>query len=42
MNKYFKNKNMSIDKDIFIKYDFYLHKKMDNEKYFSEIIIKIK
>ena len=42
MNKYFKNKNMSIDKDIFIKYDFYLPKKMDNEKYFSEIIIKIK
>lgn len=42
MNKYFKNKNISIDKDIFIKYDFYLHKKMDNEKYFSEIIIKIK
>lgn len=42
MNKYFRNKNMSIDKDIFIKYDFYLHKKMDNEKYFSEIIIKIK
>lgn len=42
MNKYFRNKNMSIDKDIFIKYDFYLHKKMDNEKYFSEIILKIK
>lgn len=41
MNKYFKNKNISIDKDIFIKYDFYLPKKMDNEKYFSEIIIKI-
>nr|WP_317333002.1 MerR family transcriptional regulator [uncultured Romboutsia sp.] len=42
MNKYFKNKNISIDKDIFIKYDFYLPKKIDNEKYFSEIIIKIK
>lgn len=40
MDRYF-NSNNKLETEIFIKYDFYIPKKNDNDKYFAKIIMKI-
>ena len=40
MNKHF-NKNNNLDTEVFIKYDFYIPKKVDDDKYFAQIIMKL-
>lgn len=42
INKYFKERNIEIDKSIFVNWEFYLPKKTDDEQYFSEILMKVK
>ncbi|WP_283592706.1 MerR family transcriptional regulator [Paraclostridium bifermentans] len=40
MNIHF-NKNNNLDTEVFIKYDFYIPKKVDDDKYFAQIIMKL-
>ncbi|MCU9814139.1 MULTISPECIES: MerR family transcriptional regulator [Paraclostridium] len=40
MNRYF-NHNKKLNIEVLIKYDFYIPKKIDNDKYFAEIIMKL-